>query len=58
MIVTCGMTEPVPLNRAVWVLTGIIQVPEVFIGKALKGAAIVGLLQILDNETNGGVGEC
>lgn len=52
------MTEPVPLNRAVWVLTGIIHVPEVFIGNALKGAAIVGLLQILDNEANGGVGEC
>ena len=27
--------------------------PEVFIGKALKGAAVVNLLQVLDNAANG-----
>ena len=34
-------------------LTRIFQAPEVFIGKAFKGAAVVNLLQTLDNEANG-----
>ena len=34
-------------------LTRIFHAPEVFIGKAVKGVAVVDLLQVLDNAANG-----
>ena len=39
-------------------LTRIFHAPERFIGKAFRGAAVVNLLQALDNAANGYLREC
>ena len=49
----CETYAPFSLCLSKIALTRILHAPEAFIGKALKGAAVVDLLQALDNAAGG-----